>query len=77
MYSKLAEMARADSAVLITSMFSLKGASAATATEKEGTQRMGTLKGASSVTGDDDGMDRSEVIRRHLLSAGAGTPLYT
>ena len=37
---------------------------------------MGTLKGASSTTGDDDGVDRSEVIRRHL-SAGAGTPLYT
>ena len=34
------------------------------------------LKGASSTTGDDDGVDRSEVIRRHL-SAGAGTPLYT
>ena len=33
-------------------------------------------KGASSATGDDDGVDRSEVIRRHL-SAGAGTPLYT
>ena len=44
--------------------------------KKEGTQRMGTLKGASSTTGDDDGVDRSEVIRRHL-SAGAGTPLYT
>jgi len=44
--------------------------------KKEGTQRMGTLKGASSATGDDDGVDRSEVIRRHL-SAGAGTPLYT
>ena len=44
--------------------------------KKEGTQRMGTLKGASSTTGDDDGADRSEVIRRHL-SAGAGTPLYT
>lgn len=43
---------------------------------KDGTQRMGTLKGASSTTGDDDGVDRSEVIRRHL-SAGAGTPLYT
>ena len=42
----------------------------------EGTQRMGTLKGASSAAGDDDGVDRSEVIRRHL-SAGAGTPLYT
>ena len=44
--------------------------------KKEGTQRMGTLKGASSTTCDDDGVDRSEVIRRHL-SAGAGTPLYT
>ena len=44
--------------------------------KKEGTQRMGTLKGASSATGDDDSVDRSEVIRRHL-SAGAGTPLYT
>ena len=42
--------------------------------KKEGTQRMGTLKGESSATGDDDGVDRSEVIRRHL-SAGAGTPL--
>ena len=30
----------------------------------------------SSTTGDDNGVDRSEVIRRHL-SAGAGTPLYT
>ena len=44
--------------------------------KKEGTQRMGTLKGASSATGGCDGVDRSEVIRRHL-SAGAGTPLYT
>ena len=40
---------------------------------KDVTQRMGTLKGASSTTGDDDGVDRSEVIRR----SGAGTPLYT
>ena len=34
------------------------------------------LKGVSSATGDYDGVDRSEVIRRHL-SAGAGTPLYS
>ena len=34
------------------------------------------LKGESSATGDDDGVDRSEVIRRHL-SAGAGTPRCT
>ena len=43
--------------------------------KKQGTQRMGTLRRVSSETGD-DGVDRSEVIRRHL-SAGAGTPLYT
>ena len=34
--------------------------------KKEGTQRMGTLKGASSATGDDDGVDRSKVIHSHL-----------
>ena len=39
--------------------------------KKDGTQQMGTPKWASSATGDDDGVDRSEVIRRHL-SAGAG-----
>jgi len=43
--------------------------------KKQGKQRMATLRKVSSETGD-GGVNRSEVIRRHL-SAGAGTPLYT